>query len=141
MKTILFIISMLFGSMVSFSQLKTPDKITALNKEMEKDFNNNNMLKVASFYLDSAVILGGGMNLTGRTNIDNYWLSLKDKAASWRLEIDKIEDYDNIVIQRGRSYLSLGSNGAGTQSNVRFILIWKKTGESYKVLYDSFTRL
>ena len=124
--------------MISFSQFTTSEKITALNKEMEKTFNNNDMLKVATFYLDSAVIMGGGMNLTGRTNIDNYWLSLKDNGASWKLETDKIEDYDNIVIQRGRSYLSSGS---GMQSNVRFILIWKKTGDNYKVLYDSFTRL
>ena len=141
MKTILFIISITFHSVFTFSQSNVPGKITALNKEMEKDFNSNNMLKVAAYYLDSAVILGGGMNLTGRTSIDNYWLSLKDKAANWRLEIDKIEDYDNIVIQRGRSYLTSTSNGAERQSNVRFILIWKKTGDSYKVLYDSFTRL
>jgi ketosteroid isomerase-like protein len=138
MKTNLFFICVTLSPMISFSQISLPDKITALNKEMEKAFNNNDMQKVATFYLDSAVILGGGMNLTGRTNIDNYWLSLKDKAASWKLEIDKIEDYDNIVIQRGRSYLSSGS---GIQSNVRFILIWKKTGGSYKILYDSFTRL
>ena len=134
------ILSIFFGlsSILSFSQSTVPDKIAMLNRQMEKDFNSNEMVKVAAFYLDSAVILGGGMNLTGRTNIDNYWLSLKDKAASWRLEIDKTEDYDNIVIQRGRSYLS---SGAGMQSNVRFLLVWKKTGDSYKVLYDSFTRL
>jgi ketosteroid isomerase-like protein len=134
------ILSILFGlsSTFGFSQSTAADKITVLNRQMEKDFNGNEMLKVAAYYLDSAVILGGGMNLTGRTNIDNYWLSLKDKAASWKLEIDKIEDYDNIVIQRGRSYLS---SGPGMQSNVRFLLIWKKKGDSYKVLYDSFTRL
>lgn len=137
MKKYFILLCMVAFSTAAFSQT-TQDKITALNKEMEKDFNNNDLSKVAGFYLDSAVILGGGMNVTGRKNIDNYWLSLKDREANWKLEIDKIEDYDNIVIQRGRSYLSFGSGG---QSNVRFILIWKKTGDSYKVLYDSFTRL
>jgi ketosteroid isomerase-like protein len=140
MKMILFTCMML-NSLTGFSQSKTRDKIIALNKEMEKDFNSNNMPGVAAVYLDSALILGGGMNITGRTEIDNYWLSLKDKAATWKLEIDKIEDYNNIVIQRGRSYLSSGPNAAGMQSNVRFILIWKKIGDSYKVLYDSFTGL
>ena len=105
---------------------------------MEVAFNANDMNKVAGYYLDSALILGGGSNLTGRKNIDNYWLSLKDRGASWKLEIDKIEDFGNVVIQRGRSYLSSPS---GMQSNVRFILIWKKEGDSYRVLYDSFTRL
>lgn len=137
MKKYFLLISMFACSTAAFSQT-TSEKITALNKEMETAFNNNDMSKVAGLYLDSAVILGGGMNVTGRKNIDSYWLSLKDQKASWRLEIDKIEDYDNIVIQRGRSYLSFGSGG---QSNVRFLLIWKKAGDSYKVLYDSFTRL
>ena len=138
MKIFFLFIGLTLSPAISFSQPDVTSKITALNKEMENAFNNNDMVKVASYYLDSAFVLGGGMNLTGRTNIDNYWLSLKDKGSKWRLEIDKIEDYDNIVIQRGRSYLSSGS---GMQSNVRFLLIWKKTGDSYKVLYDSFTRL
>lgn len=135
---IIFLLLPIVCSLNTFSQSKVADKITALNKEMEISFNSNNMLKVAAFYLDSAVILGGGTNMTGRTNIDNYWLSLKDNGATWKLEIDKIEDHDNIVIQRGRSYLSFGSD---RQSNVRFILIWKKIADSYKILYDSFTRL
>src|ERR1044072_7827689 len=115
-----------------FSQTVS-EKIVALNKEMETAFNANDMNKVSGYYLDSALILGGGANITGRKNIDNYWLSLKDRGANWKLEIDKIEDFGNIVIQRGRSYLSSAS---GIQSNVRFILIWKKEGESYRVLYD-----
>jgi ketosteroid isomerase-like protein len=138
MKALVFLFLVTFISVNTSSQSKADDKIIALNKEMEKSFNNNDMLKVSSFYIDSAVILGGGSNITGRTNIDNYWTSLKDKGATWKLEIDKIEDYDNIVIQRGRSYLSFG---AERQSNVRFIIIWKKMAGSYKILYDSFTRL
>ena len=138
MKTILSILLLTLYSLSTFSQSKVPDKITALNREMETDFNSNNMLKVAAMYLDSALLLGGGTNVTGRSNIDNYWLSLKDKGGTWKLEIDKIEDYGDIVIQRGRSYLSFGPD---RQSNVRFILTWKRTGNSYKVLYDVYTRL
>ena len=132
------LICMGLNAIVCFSQTTTSDKITELNRQMEKEFSNNEMLKVAAFYLDSATVMGGGLNLTGRRNIDNYWGSLKDKGAGWKMEIDKIEDYDLLVIQRGRSYLSSPS---GMQSNVRFILIWKKTGDTYKILYDSFTRL
>jgi ketosteroid isomerase-like protein len=138
MKNKILLFALLVGPVVSHAQSNAADKINALTKEMEKEFNGNNMLTIASYYLDSATIIGGGMNVTGRKDIDGYWMSLKDKSAGWKLETDKIEDYDRIVIQRGRSYLSFGSGG---QSNVRFILIWKKTGDSYKVLYDTFTRL
>ena len=138
MKTIFLVTCMVMSSMVTFSQLNVENIISRLNKEMEKDFNKNDMLAVSAYYLDSAVILGGGMNITGRKSIDNYWLSLKDKTATWKLEIDKIEDHETIVIQRGRSYLKMGE---GNQSNVRFILIWKRSGDTYKVLYDFLTRL
>jgi len=130
-------LALLTGPVIMYAQTGT-DKINALTKMMEQEFNANNMLPVAAYYLDSALIMGGGMNVTGRKNIDDYWLSLKDRSASWKLETDKIEDHDKIIIQRGRSYLSSAS---GMKSNVRFILIWKKTGDTYRILYDSFTRL
>ena len=132
------LIATLFNSVICFSQSKIADKINALNKDMEKAFGNNDMMAVSAFYLDSALIMGGGMNVTGREGIDKYWMSYKDRGSAWKLEIDKIEDFDQIAIQRGRSYLTSPSGG---QSNVRFLLIWKKTGNSYKILYDSFTRL
>jgi ketosteroid isomerase-like protein len=138
MKKKLLSLTLVIGSVISYAQPTSADKINVLTKEMEKEFNANNMQKVASYYLDTATIIGGGMNVSGRNDIDRYWMSLKDKSAGWKLETDKIEDYDKIVIQRGRSYLSFGSGG---QSNVRFILIWKKTGDSYEILYDTFTRL
>jgi ketosteroid isomerase-like protein len=137
MKKYFLLLLFIFSIAIATAQ-SVPDKITGLNKEMETAFAANDMIKVAGFYLDSAVILGGGSNITGRKNIDNYWLFLKDKGANWKLEIDKIEDYGTIVIQRGRSFLKSGS---GMESNVRFILIWKLVGNSYKILYDSFTRL
>jgi len=138
MKKTLLVAAVVFGSKYSYSQSIVSDKITALNKEIENAFNSNNMEKVAAFYSDSAVVMGGGMNVTGRSALDKYWMSFKDRGSSWKLEIDKIEDFGNIVIQRGRSYLTSTSGG---QSNVRFLLIWKKSGDTYKVLYDTFTRL
>jgi len=138
MKSKILLLVLLVGPVISYAQSNAADKIKALAKEMEQEFNGNNMLKVSAHYLDSAAIIGGGMNVTGRKDIDKYWMSLKDQSASWKLETDKIEDYDKIVIQRGKSYLSFSSGG---QSNVHFILIWKKTGDSYRILYDTFTRL
>lgn len=123
-----------------FSQ-KNVLTIRELNKSMENAFNSNDMLKVASLYLDSAIISGGRSHITGRTNIDNYWLTLKDKSASWKLEIDAVEDYESIIIQRGKSYLTFSSNSVQRQSNVKFLLVWKKVDSGYKILYDYFSML
>lgn len=137
MKTILLAIFFCISYNGLSAQSSVVDKIIALNKQLETDFNSNELHKVAALYLDSAVVMGGGLNITGRTALDNYWMSLKDKGAKWKLEIDKVEDYGDIVIQRGRSYLAFPER----QSNVRFILVWKKEKGSYKVLYDTYTRL
>jgi ketosteroid isomerase-like protein len=117
-------------------------KIKDLNAELVRLFNKNDMAGVAAYYLDSALISGGRTNITGRKNIDSYWAGLKDKKGVWRLEVDKVENYRDIVIQRGRSYLNYtGGDGVRRDSNVRFVLIWKKTGDSYKILYDIYSSL
>ena len=132
---------LLLTSGYCFSQSKTDISIKQLNKEMENYFNKNDMQNVSSFYLDSSVISGGRMRITGRSGIDNYWLMMKDKGYSWKLVIDSIEDYDQIVIQNGKSYLTKTENGSKKQMNTRFLLIWKKTGDSYKIIYDLFSSL
>ena len=137
MKSLFSLLVIAVVSFTSYAQSLT-DKIKALNAAMEQEFNANDMEKVSAFYLDSALIIGGGANTSGRKEIDNYWMSLKDKSTTWKLEIDKVEDHGEIVIQRGRSYLTFASGG---KSNVRFILVWKKMGESYRILSDTFFRM
>lgn len=120
------------------------EKIETLNREMEKSFVQNDMLKVSSIYADSANISSGSgrMNVSGRKAIDRYWLSLKDRGVSWKLEIDLIEDFGVYVLQRGRSYLkSKGSDGKTRDSDTRFFIVWIKSGDSYKILSDIYTGL
>ncbi|HEY0067026.1 MAG TPA: nuclear transport factor 2 family protein [Flavisolibacter sp.] len=139
MKHLLTALFLLFCSIVSAQKDNTA--IRELTKDMETAFNSRDMLKVSALYLDSAGISGGRQYITGRNNIDNYWLSLKDRNAEWKLETDGIEDYGDVVLQRGRSYLTFKSGETQRQSNVRFLLVWKKTGQSYKILYDYFSGL
>src|SRR5687767_10677434 len=81
MKTI-FVVSSVLLFTVSSAQTPVVDQIKSLNSEMEKSFMENDMLKVASFYLDTALISAGGrMNIYGRKAIDQYWVSMKDKGA------------------------------------------------------------
>ena len=141
MRSILITLVLSINSIYGFCQTSVHSKIVSLNKEMEEAFNANNMQKVSNFYVDSALISGGGMNVTGRQNIDKYWMSFNASSAKWRLEVDNVEDYGNIVIQRGRSYLSFTRDGSERQSNVRFVLIWKKEGDRYRIIYDLFGRL
>lgn len=141
MKIIINLFFLLFISCYCYSQSKADVSIKQLNKAMEDYFNKNDMQNVSAFYLDSSVISGGRMRITGRNGLDNYWLMMKDKGYNWKLIIDSIEDYGQIVIQNGKSYLTKTENGAEKQMNTRFLLIWKKTGDSYKIIYDLFSSL
>jgi ketosteroid isomerase-like protein len=144
MKKMLFLFIAIMGLHTAFSQNTVQEKIGELNREMEKRFRENDMMGVAALYLDSALISAGGrMNVTGRTAIDRYWMGLKDQGAQWKLEIDLIEDFGNYVLQRGRSYLKYRpqANGSQQESNVRFFIVWKKTGDSYRIEKDIYTRL
>ena len=137
----MILIAICLSSMLtSYSQqVAVKDRIEEINRSMEKSFHENDMIKVASFYLDSAMISGGRMSITGRNGIDRYWMSLKDQNAQWKLETESIEDYGAFVLERGMSFLKFKtSDGAGQESNVRFFIIWKKIGDDYKILYDVF---
>ena len=141
MRSTIILVCLLFITGYCFSQSKSVNSIKELNKEMEDYFNRNEMQNVSAFYFDSSVISGGRMRITGRSGIDNYWQMMKDKGYNWKLVVDSIEDYGQIVIQNGKSYLTKTENGAEKQMNTRFLLIWKKTGDSYKILYDLFSSL
>ncbi len=141
-KIILLLTTCICFSGVYSQTVSIQDKISELNKQMEKCFQENDMMKVASFYLDSALISGGRMNATGRYGIDQYWMALKDKSGQWKLETELTEDFGGYVLQRGKSFLKFeGFGGNEHESNVRFFIIWKKTEDTYKILYDVFKRL
>ncbi len=66
---------------------------------------------------------------------------LKDKSGQWKLETESTEGFGTYVLQRGKSFLKFKINGKEQESNVCFFIIWKKTDDNYKILYDVFTRL
>ena len=114
--------------------------IEKLNIEMERVFNANDMAATAAFYSDDAEISGSNYVVTGRKNLDNYWLSLKDRGRGWKLTVIEIGGTDDYVYQLGNSDLTYISNGKETKSVTNFVLIWKKQKDgSYKIFRDYLT--
>ena len=141
LSAILFINSLFSqGSNVDRSKIKTT--IENLNKEMEKVFNANDMAATAAFYTDDAEISGSNYVVTGRKNLDNYWLSLKDKGRGWKLTVIEIGGTDDYIYQLGNSDLTYIVNGKETKSVTNFVLIWKKQKDnSYKIFRDYLTNI
>ena len=116
-------------------------QITLLNEQMEKAFNNNDMMAVAAFYSDDSEIVYSDHVVKGRKNLDNYWMSLKDKGRGWELTVVEIGGQGEFVYQLGRSDLKHMSGDREVRSVTNFVLIWKKQADgSYRIFRDYLTR-
>lgn len=114
--------------------------IEKLNKKMEDVFNANDMAATAALYSDDAEIIGATYRVAGRKNLDNYWLSLKDRGKGWKLTVIEIGGTGDYIYQLGNSDLTYLVNGKETKSVTNFVLIWKKQSDnSYKIFRDYLT--
>jgi ketosteroid isomerase-like protein len=145
MKKILIFLAMQFFIVCLFAQTtneraEIKKTIENLNKKMEEVFNANDMAATAAFYSDDAEIIGASYRVTGRTNLDNYWLSLKDRGRGWKLTVIEIGGAGDYIYQLGNSDLTYMVNGKETKSVTNFVLIWKKQSDnSYKIFRDYLT--
>jgi ketosteroid isomerase-like protein len=117
--------------------------VDSLMKEMEKVFNENDMMKVAAFYADDAEISGDNYSVKGRANLNNYWSSLKDKGRGWKIEVVETGGTGDLIYQLGKSDLKhlSGTRPDPVSSVTNFIVIWKLQPDgSYKILKDYLTR-
>ena len=119
---------------------KIKAEIEKLNEKMEDVFNANDMAATAALYSDDAEIIGANYRVTGRTNLDNYWLSLKDRGKGWKLTVIEIGGAGDYIYQLGNSDLTYLVNGKESKSVTNFVLIWKKQSDnSYKIFRDYLT--
>jgi ketosteroid isomerase-like protein len=116
--------------------------IRLLNQQMEDAFNANDMQKVAAFYSDDAeIVYDNGYTVKGRTNLDNYWGSLKDKGRGWKLTVVEVGGDGEIIFQLGKSDLKHMNGTKETSSVTNFIVLWKKQSDgSYKIFRDYLTK-
>ncbi|PHR42626.1 MAG: hypothetical protein COA32_17315 [Fluviicola sp.] len=115
--------------------------IIQANKEMENAYHANDFKKVASFYADNAVMVGNKHQVESRASIDDYWLGLKDRGISWKLENVHLETHDTIAIQRGISRMKFLHDGSEHLSEVRFTLVWKKINGEWRIELDHYSLL
>jgi ketosteroid isomerase-like protein len=148
MKKILIIGAIIFSVVVVSAQdgntgrSRVKTEIERLNKEMEKAFNANDMAATAAFYSDDAEIVASNYLVKGRKNLDDYWLSLKDKGRGWKLTVIEIGGTGDYVYQLGNSDLNYMVNGKEAKSVTNFVLIWKKQSDnSYKIFRDYLTSI
>ena len=113
------------GATASTSSLEA--ELHAVNRAMEAAFNRGDLLAVARFYADDALMLGpGGERVSGRRDIDRYWTGVAN-PRSWKLEAFDIGGGSSEAYQYGRSTLvTVGRDGSERTSVTDFVVIWKR---------------
>ena len=117
---------------------------------------------------NAVMLAPGQPAVTGREKIDAYWMRTRDpvswdlevfvvsrqeeeiyshelykelkvKPPSWH-ETNVLEEVDKeeLVYQLGRSSLTSMYNGEKHTSVVTFVLVWRKTADSYRILVDTY---
>lgn len=115
--------------------------IARLNLQMENAFNRGAMLEVSNFYADDAEIAGENLSISGRKEIDKYWLGLEGKGRNWQLQIVEVGGRGDVVFQFGVSDLRAHISGKDERFVTNFLVLWKLQADgTYKIYRDFITR-
>lgn len=114
-------------------------KIQTMNLEMEQAFKAGNMVKVAEFYADDAVvIIPGGKKLTGKKAIYDFLTGLGD-TKDIQLSVSDVNGSGKIIYQLGTFTFSADMNGVNKKQSSDQVKVWKRgTDWDYKISVDSF---
>lgn len=117
-------------------------EIEAICKQWRKAMvEDKDLLKVASFYADNGLIVSeNGLYFSGREAIDDYWERVPE-PLDWKLTTYFVDGRDTIIIQRGRSDLTVSRDGQKHTSTVEFTHVWQRQEDgSLKLVVDSYWR-
>jgi len=114
-------------------------EIVEANRLLEERFASGDLLGVADFYADDALLFApGGQRVQGREEIDAYWSNIVG-PVSWELDIRTLEGSQDLVFERGTSRLTAQYEGGLQTSTVEFAFLWRRQPDgSWKIALDAF---
>jgi uncharacterized protein (TIGR02246 family) len=115
--------------------------IEANGKRFTEAFNKGDAAAVANMYtMDARVLPPNGEMVEGRPNIQKFWqgaMSAGVKMVS--LETVHVETQGNVAVEIGRYTSTVpGAGGTTTTDKGKYVVVWKREGESWKLAVDIF---
>lgn len=100
---------------------------------------DKDMAKVASFYADNAILVDDrGLYVGGRDAIDAYWDRVPVGKA-WTITTYFVDGREGLVIQRGRSDLTVDLEAGERTFSVEFLHVWQRQDDGQlKIVVDSY---
>ncbi|NOH00060.1 MAG: DUF4440 domain-containing protein [Ignavibacteriae bacterium] len=113
--------------------------IRSITDSFESTFSIGNVNEIAEFYTESGMLLPSGSDFVkGRQNIKEFWQSAIDMGITHiKIDIIEIEEHEDTTIEM--SNYTLSDNDQQVIDAGKGIVIWKKTGDAWKMHRDIWT--
>lgn len=134
------------------AQGKTDPSLDKLDKEFLAAFNAKDAAKVASLYAEDALVMPPNHALVrGRANIEAYFKEEFQQGVT-NLQLHPIESAtantqafeagtSTVTIKSGGSSMSMpaaGGSDAAVTENGKYLTVFKRVGNDWKIAYDIF---
>lgn len=108
---------------------QTKNEIVQLNRDLEKSFLNNDLLKISEYYDDDATIMVDGKKVQGRKELSDYWNNVTNRK-DLKLDIREIGGQGKYIYQMGSVTFATGE-GTVTKN---YVMLWKRMANyEYKI--------
>lgn len=109
--------------------------VDAILRKMEEAYNAKDFARVAGFYSDKGIVIGGGTFVAGKQGLLDYWKSFDRLGGTWQLTNEKTEMIHGVIWQKGQSTIT---DNAGKKHIVDFTLIFAQEGPDWKIVQDAY---
>lgn len=136
-----FLLAPAFAAMLATQTLaaSTRGAIEAANAGFTAAFNRGDAAATATFYAeDAAVFPPESLRIDGRAEIEAYWKGAIDAGVTdVSLKAVEVTEAGDFAFETGEASLSAPSaDGTKTVSGIKYIVIWKMNGSTWKIYRD-----
>lgn len=139
-RTLLVTLLMICAASIAEAQQSARAAIEANGKLFVEAFNKGDAAAVANLYTMNARVLPPNNEMVeGRANIQKFWqgaITAGLKMVS--LETVHVETQGNIAVEIGRYTTTIPGGGTTITDKGKYVVVWKREGESWKLAVDIF---
>ena len=118
---------------------QVPAETAATNHRFEQAFNRGDAAAVAALYTENAILLPPDADMmTGRQAAQTFWQETYGSGArNLSLKTVSVESYGDAAREIGRFSLDVpGQGGQTTRVEGKYVVIWKKTADGWRLDTD-----
>ena len=131
----------ILATSIAEAQQSVRTAIEANGKQFTEAFNKGDAAALANMYTtDARVLPPNGEMVEGRPNIQKFWQGAMTAGMKIvGLETVHVETQGNVAVEIGRYTTTMPVAGGTTKTDKgKYVVVWKREGESWKLAIDIF---